>query len=78
MSQAEAELSIKTMLMGLRQPTTKETKTPEGLTARPGLGEIGQKVKVLANHFKVADIPRATVLYQYDVAMVRHRAPRPD
>ncbi|GAX84399.1 hypothetical protein CEUSTIGMA_g11821.t1 [Chlamydomonas eustigma] len=47
-----------------------------GHAKRPNLGVAGKPTKVLANHFKVEDIPAAKIVYQYDVAIEKVLQPR--
>lgn len=47
---------------------------PNNVVARPGVGSSGERVQVLANHFKVEFNP-AQMVWQCDVDIQRVRAP---
>ncbi|GFH26846.1 uncharacterized protein HaLaN_25065, partial [Haematococcus lacustris] len=49
--------------------------TADGVTGRPDYGTVGQPVDVYVNHFKIADPPVSQVVYQFDVAIEKQRAP---
>jgi hypothetical protein len=76
MTEPEAERCIKERFRAATI-STKSITLPNGHVQRPGLGTVGQRTKVLTNHFKVDAIAPGTMVWQYDVAIEKQYIPKP-
>ncbi|KAL6762861.1 Piwi domain-containing protein [Haematococcus lacustris] len=73
-SQADVQQAMTNLFLKIRTNVEPHI-TADGVTGRPDYGTVGQPVDVYVNHFKIADPPVSQVVYQFDVAIEKQRAP---